>query len=381
MFKTFPRAMAGTVSLQSSITILWLKKKFEKLWLRQSNLLPSDFNLEQSSSIPLVRKSIEISLRGWSFLLQAYTVWLFTFSDLKTIVGPSSAFGSLSALAAPVFGICLNPTWWEVAFRVPFVIFWTWINLLPFTINNQRQPEAIEEDGINKPWRPMPSKKIDSAEAVRIMFASRLLGLVASIYLGGLKHFFILIFLDCCYNAWNGADSSCIIRNLINACGFVCYTSGAMEVALGSQLSPKPTLVTWFAIIAAIIFSTVQTQDMYDQAGDSLRGRQTVPLVIGDNLSRWSIAIPMLSWSWFVPWFWSANYAGYTAPAALGAAVAYRTLTKRTINDDKSTFRLWNAWLVSLYILPLVSFSGNLDVGVVVSGWKLLQTLACWVRS
>ena len=205
----------------------------------------------------------------------------------------------------------------------------------------------------------MPSKKMTPGEAKRIMFAFRFLGFMASIFLGGRSQFLVLILLDYWYNTWKGADSSCVIRNFINACGFVCYTSGAMEVAVGSQIPPKATLVTWFAIIAAVVFSTVQTQDMYDQAGDRLRGRRTIPLVLGDSLGRWSIALPMVFWSWFVPRFWESTAAEYAAPVILGATVVFRTLNSRKVEDDKRTFRIWNIWLVSLYLLPLMRYYGG----------------------
>ena len=292
--------------------------------------------------------------------LKIYTIWLFTFSDLKTIVGPSSAFGLLHALAASVFDIHPSPTWLAIVSRAPSVVFWTWLNLLPFTINNQRQPEAIDEDSVNKPWRPMPAKKITPLEAEQVIFVFRSVSFIASIYLGGIPQFFVLVLLDYWYNSWKGADSNCVIRNFINACGFVCYSSGAMEVAVGPPLSFQPTLVVWFIIIAAVIFSTVQTQDMYDQAGDKLRRRRTLPLVIGDTWSRWSIALPMLFWSCFVPWFWQSRFAEYVGSVILGTSVVYRTLSKRRVEDDKVTFRIWNAWLVSLYLLPFLRHYGSL---------------------
>jgi hypothetical protein len=41
-------------------------------------------------------------------------------------------------------------------------------------------------------------------------------------------------------------------------------------------------------------FSTLHMQDMYDQAGDSLRDRRTLPLVVGDSSARWMTIVPML---------------------------------------------------------------------------------------
>ncbi|KAF6223097.1 hypothetical protein HO173_013310 [Letharia columbiana] len=75
-----------------------------------------------------------------------YSIWLFTYSDLKTIVGPKTAFGIFNSLQASAFDLpCLQYS--TALKRLPLVVFWTWINLLPFSIDNQRQPEAIREDG------------------------------------------------------------------------------------------------------------------------------------------------------------------------------------------------------------------------------------------
>ena len=93
---------------------------------------------------------------------------------------------------------------------------------------------------------------------------------------------------------------------------------------------------------------------MYDQRGDAVRNRKTVPLVIGDAAARWTIAVPMAVWCVVTPWLWASSAVGYVAPVGLGLTVAVRTLRVRNERGDKNTFRLWNLWLVSVYLLPLV---------------------------
>ena len=290
-----------------------------------------------------------------SILYSLESIWLFTFSDLKTIVIPETAFGILSALAAEVFekGQISGHFDWPLVSKAPLVAFWTWINLLPFAIDNQRQPAAIIEDKANKPWRPIPCQRLSLIQAKKLMVVSYLIALCISARFGGLKQSMALVILGYGYNNCGGADANFVVRNFINACGFICYSSGAMDVAFG-HLPLGFTLVQWFCIIGGVVFSTVQTQDMYDQAGDSLRARKTVPLVLGDYWSRWSIAIPMAIWSVYCPWFWGLGAKGYFLPVALGYTVALRTMTRRTVEGDKYTFRLWNVWLILLYLLPLI---------------------------
>lgn len=271
-------------------------------------------------------------------------------------MGPETAFGILSALSGPILTTNQSPDLSAILARTPRVAFWCWINLLPFAIDNQRQPEAIEEDGENKPWRPMPSGRMSQTQAMWLMRMLYIAAIVASLQLGGLKQCLTLIFLGWWYNHLGGADHSCITRNLINACGFLSYATGATEVASRTELlgSPfNPVAWPWFLVIGAVVFTSVQTQDMYDQAGDGLRGRKTVPLEIGDHYARWSIAIAMAVWSVACPAFWQLGPGTYTLSMVTAAIIAFRTLTRRSVSGDKWTFRLWNLWMVMLYFMPL----------------------------
>lgn len=291
---------------------------------------------------------------SWMFHLR--TIWLFTFSDLKTIVGPQTVFGVMNALAAPMFDLGDGPRSACFFRRAILVGVWTWINLLPFAIDNQRQPAAIAEDSVNKPWRPMPSQRLTQMRARQIMLALYPIAGLTSCYLGASRQCIALIVLGYWYNDQGGADSGFLMRNFINACGFVCYSSGAMEVALGHRLPWQPQLFQWFLIIGAVVFSTIQTQDLYDQQGDQLRGRKTLPLVTGDGPARWMTAIPMTLWSVFCPLYWNSRREISVTFILLGALIISRCLTKRTVSDDKTTFRIWNLWMVFLYLLPLIAF-------------------------
>jgi 1,4-dihydroxy-2-naphthoate octaprenyltransferase len=159
------------------------------------------------------------------------------------------------------------------------------------------------------------------------------------------------------YNKLGGADCHPLIRNGIDALGYVCFTSGAMEVALGESLlstNTSPRLVQWFSLIAAVIATTVHSADMYDQEGDAVRGRRTLPLVIGDIPARWILAISIQGWGLICLGFWNAPWAPRAFSVTLTALVVFRTLAYRDISSDKSTFVIWNAWISLLYILPIM---------------------------
>ena len=287
-----------------------------------------------------------------------YSLWGFTFSDLKTIVGPSLVFGVSNALAGAKYGL-ESPAYAngkDIVRRLPLVLFWVWINLLPFTINNQRSVKAIKEDKLNKPWRPLPSQRMTTRQAHRLMVALYFFALTISLVISGIRQAASLVILGTWYNNFAGGDASCLVRNFINAFGYICFTAGAMEVALGSALPLRTQLVQWFGMIAGIIFTTVHLQDMYDQAGDRIRGRKTVPLVIGDFPARCSIAVSMVFWIHICPIFWNVNTIIMVLSVSLGATVAARTLLVTSIQADRLTFKIWNIWMTLVFMLPLMSF-------------------------
>ena len=306
----------------------------------------------------LVLHSQHIVLPNISSL--TYSIWLFTSSDLKTIVLPTSLFGISNAIAATVFDMegmtNASADFASMLLRTAAVVGWVWINLLPFAINNQRQPEAIAEDGINKPWRPLPSGRLTPQQAKRLVLLFYVVAVVGSLLLGAMKQCLAGLLLGFWYNVLRVSDSSFITRNFINALGFLGFTSGALEVALGRSIWWTPKLAAWFLLVAAVVFSTVYAQDMYDQAGDAVRGRKTVPIVIGDAYARQLLTVTMLFWGLVCPWFWRTLLSIHGTFFLISAVIAYRYLAKRTKEDDMLTFRLWNAWMVYLYSLPLLGY-------------------------
>ena len=283
-----------------------------------------------------------------------YTLWLFTFSDLKTIIVPTSTFGIIGALSGPPL-VTDSLGSEKILFRIPHIFFWTWSTLLPFAIQNQNGSSAIIEDSINKPWRPLPSGRISPKNATHYMIAFYCVNIAMSIHFGVQFQALSLLFLGTWYNRLGGADRSCLEKNFINAAGYMSFISGALGVAMDTSataVTTGPIALPWLVSVGLVIATTAHTQDFEDMEGDLARGRHTVPLVIGENAARWSIAVAVPIWPVLLPWLFESQTFGYIGPAFLGMIIACRYLTKRGKQDDKGSFRLWNLWIVSLYTIP-----------------------------
>ena len=284
---------------------------------------------------------------------QLHTLHLFTLNDLKSILVPETAFGISSALAGPLLTSNPAPSMSGVLSRLPQVVLWTYLNLLVFDLANQRLPSSVVEDSINKPWRPLPSGRLSLAQARRLLLLSIPVLIAASFFVGGLEESLMMTVLTWMYNDLKGSDEHYVVRNLVNAGGFMCYACGTTRVAIRPYRLSDVMVYQWTPLIGAVIFTTLQMQDMADQAGDAEKGRKTLPLVWGDGTARWSIAVPVMLWSLFLPAFWELEYWAWGLPLLLGMLLSGRVVLMRQVEHDKVTWKLWCAWALSLYLLPL----------------------------
>ena len=216
----------------------------------------------------------------------------------------------------------------------------------------------MTEDKINKPWRPLPSARISITQARRLLlFAIPASLVVIYFFLGGVEETVLLYCLTWMYNDCGGAEENFAIRNLIIAVAYALYGNGALRIACAYNGSTVICQTyAWHAVVSGAIFFTMQMQDLKDQEGDRARQRRTAPLILGDAVTRWTIAIPTLAFSIACLAFWDLNLftAAGILPAALSGVVAVRVLVLRSQSADRVTWMLWSYWLMTLYALPLV---------------------------
>lgn len=305
--------------------------------------------------LPVERRLAKMKSTIWYHI---YSLWLFTFSDLKTIVIPKTLFGIVTLLSGRSLMKDPRPKTTTIIGCIPFIILWNWLNLLPLDMSNQHDVKSTIEDKVNKPWRPIPAGRVTVEETRALMLGSYVVAMLASLYLGGFSECVALIVEGWIYNVLEGANRSLLARNILNAVGYMTFASGAAKVACaqsGTQLREDSSI--WLILLSGVISTTIQFQDLYDQKGDAIRGRRTIPLIAGDTVARLTVTIPIAIWSCVCPAFWGLEFLGFILPIALGAIITFRLYRYRSVDEDKKSFMIWNAWVMSLYFLP---FLGNI---------------------
>ncbi|MCJ1280742.1 hypothetical protein MMC26_000059 [Xylographa opegraphella] len=323
----------------------------------RTTFVEADNEKPQSQVCPLVPQRPQhfanfLQPRSWAFHI--HTLWLFTASDIKSVIIPGTLLSLSAGLSGPLLTTNPSPTVPAVLARTPLIIMWNWLSLLLFCIDNQFQPHSILEDAVNKPWRALPSHRLSPREARRLLLGVIPTVFLATFRLGGIREAVTLKLLTWMYNYLGGADDGVVVRNLLNALGYMCYGSGSMVIAAGyGQHELAPRAYPWLAILGAIIFTTRQLQDMPDVHGDAARGRQTVPLLYGDSFARYSIAVPVVAWSLLCPAFWGSDLLGYAAPLVIGLFLGVRLLLRRSVAADADTWKVWCVWISVIYVLPV----------------------------
>ena len=272
---------------------------------------------------------------------------------MRTLIIPWTAFAIIGALSGPAMTTNSSPDFFSIATRAPLVVFWISLNLLVFTIANQRPEASVLEDSLNKPKRPLPSQRIAVSQTRQFLVYLIPIAYMIAARLSTGDEALVSMLLTWMYSDLKGSDENWIIRNAMSALGLTVWSIGATKIACGA---PDHTLnafgYKWLFLVGVIVFTTVQLSDFRDQDGDAQEGRKTAPIVWGDDLMRQVTASIIVFWSYTAPAFWSLGFKGYLAPMFIGGLIAGTLLLHRDPVADENTWKLWGLWMVSLFVLP-----------------------------
>jgi 4-hydroxybenzoate polyprenyltransferase len=298
---------------------------------------------------PTHRASIRKALS--SSLLLSQIIWAFIKDDVPAFVLPSSLFGVLGALASSA-GLTTGPAApvADVLARAPLVVLFNLANILVWDLSNQRAPEAVKEDRVNKPWRPIPSGRVTSNQTRRAVLVALPLVLLLNYTLGVHVDGLLLLVFCWYYNDLKGSDEFC--REAVISLCYTLTNKISLQIALGPGAALSFRGYAWIGTVTAVALSTMHLQDLKDQEGDRLRARVTVPLVLGDQPARAIVALLLPTWSCACGYVWGNGKFWVCLPFAV--FLAHRVWVKRTPKDDSKSWKLWCLWHMSLFFLPLM---------------------------
>ncbi|KAJ9223792.1 hypothetical protein DTO169C6_3906 [Paecilomyces variotii] len=314
----------------------------------------TDLKVSRNENVP--SRICRFFAQTWEIISLAH---LITESNIKAYVLPIVLFAMLGVASG---GVTTNPSpsWNDLSAALSHAGFYAWLYVFHFDCSNQKDPESIREDKLNKPWRAIPSGRLSIESAQHWYIAATCLLLLATgTWLGGFPEALFFMAETWVYDYASGA-SSWWGKNIINALFYMTGQLGATRVAAEAMGSTTMTRAgyEWCLLLGINTFTTVQIQDLRDQEGDRARGRRTVPLVIGDWTTRWITTLFISFWSIACPAYWgnSRFTAGYVPPLLVGSFVVARMLSCRSAKADRATFNYYTlAWLPSLYAIPILS--------------------------
>lgn len=292
----------------------------------------------------------------WDIISLAH---LITESNIKAYVQPVTMFAMLSIASG---GVTSNPdpSWKDIALSFPRVFFYIWLYVLYFDCSNQKSPEAVEEDKINKPWRAIPSGRLSIEGAERWYKAAICILLaVSGLWLGGFPEAVAFMLETWAHDHASGSNYWWS-KNIINSLFYATGQLGGTRVAAESM--SDTTMIRagyeWCGMLLLETFTTIQVQDIRDQEGDAARGRSTMSIALGDKATRWITSVTITFWSFACPLYWANGnlHGGFVLPLLIGAVLVFRLLFCISVPADRLTWDLYTLmWLPALYATPLLS--------------------------
>ncbi|KPA35288.1 ubiquinone biosynthesis protein [Fusarium langsethiae] len=221
-----------------------------------------------------------------------------------------------------------------------------WITAYTYAFNLFSQVNSVEEDRINKPDRPLPSRIVTKAGTWRrcivvwALFFSLAI-IFPSVILETVTHAVMTLFLTTTRLGGTWFGKNCVSMSIMT-----------WSLLSGSRKFITPLTPLAFRKVISLAFwvgLSAETQDFRDQKGDLATGRQTLPIVFGDNVARYIVAFFNMPLAFAVVyWFGIGAYTLWLL-AAGHVLVSYRIVVFRGVEADHQTYmvdREKNVWKV-----------------------------------
>ncbi|QGA18552.1 hypothetical protein EYB26_006237 [Talaromyces marneffei] len=282
-----------------------------------------------------------------------HIIYLFFYSDITTVMIPCMTFGILGAITNST--LTFEPVGvLDLIYNSSQALLWLWGVLMVFDINNQNSPESIEEDRLNKPSRPIASGRISPAAASNLLYVMIAVTLFISYVNGVIPETLALFVLYWLYDN-QGGNEDWFMRNLLAAGGYIFYALGSLAIV--SSHSETRAAKLWMIIFGLVILTTIHAQDFRDMDGDQLKGRTTLPLIMGSKTGRMTLAASLMFWSIFCPYYLNLSHYAYYLTTGFGGMTGLRFILKTDNASDKKSFHLYCLWVAAMLQLPAMALA------------------------
>jgi len=213
---------------------------------------------------------------------QVYIYWLFIKNDIWATIIPGViiALVAFSHYSFSLTGLIL--------ILLKAVLYF---NLYAYTFVLTNQINSIEEDKVNKPYRPLVSGLVEKSSMAQRIILATFIFLVVGYYFGVFEWALLWVIISIFHNYIG--HKHWFLKNT------VCMTLGIFAIigaGWGLVSEPSSSQLVWGFIVSLIFGITGVIQDFRDEEGDRIIGRRTLPLSFGDYKSRFiSVGLCILS--------------------------------------------------------------------------------------
>jgi 4-hydroxybenzoate polyprenyltransferase len=278
---------------------------------------------------------------------EARLAWSFVAGDISSAIVPALLF-TLAAWRSS--GAPLD----QLLSVVGRSLLYFSLYLYSFCLANQAT--GLEEDQKNKRHRPLVRGVITVRGAWQRWVVVMALLTLVSVWLGIKEYALAWQVIILVHNVMRGARSW-FVKNLSMALGVVTQLAAAWQI-----VTPlTPTAWRWVIAPALLIFPLISVQDLRDMEGDRASGRRTLPLVLGERLTRATLSVcfgllPLaLHYALMRPA--GARPTVVVAEIVLSAVtlwIAARIALRRSPREDHHTYILFTYWYCLLLMSALI---------------------------
>lgn len=213
---------------------------------------------------------------------ELYVAWRFIDNDIWDTILPSLMIFFTA-------WIYLGRNW--VDLFIPFITSLSYAVLYIYTFCISNQLDGIEEDRINKPYRPLVTGLVTIKSTTIRMYAYNVLYLLYALFLGIFWFSLFWTIVSFYLNMWGGSNHW-VTKNLIGmTLGTFILFNVQWSIALPASGSISVNLEIYFLLMSAWAGFALPIQDLRDTDGDLKGGRKTLPIAVGDHKARIILSI------------------------------------------------------------------------------------------